>query len=249
MQKITIPDPENETLTAQFIALYQVLSRIDRHQGFSLEYSPRKKQYPLITLPLFVCGHDQRIMTTLPITCFSNKVGIKARDKAVEEYIENLSNVFGQIDGAENAISLPIFELVSNIFEHSRKEEGWAFAHLDKQKKYLEISIADSGIGLTESYRRGKNLKLSDADAIGEAIIGNSTKSEYERGYGIKTSKNIICKELKGSFLIFSGKAVLIAEGKEEKLIELDKSVWDGVILGYKIPIPEKPVNIYPYLE
>jgi len=54
---------------------------------------------------------------------------------------------------------------------------------------------------------------------------------------------------LKACFIAEFCSVSIVFEGVNDNLIKLDKPVWDGVILGYKIPIPEKPVDIYPYLE
>ena len=99
------------------------------------------------------------------------------------------------------------------------------------------------------SVTGSRSLVISHSDSIGQVMIGNSTKSAKERGYGVKTSRKLICNGLNGSFLILSGNAVLIVESKQEKFLELDKVEWQGVILAYRIPLFKQPFNIYPYLE
>jgi len=276
MQKITVPTPTKDNLTDQFISLYQVLLEIIKGNDITFEFSRSEKIYPLITLPLCALIRDKsykyllakssvlksnginfphgtnKIKATeyqIPIIFLSNKPTAQARDQLIGDFVEKLYTFMTPVAGVKDAIFHPISELIANIFEHSHKDEGWAFAQLNSGKKCLDICIVDSGRGLRESYKQEKNFNISDADAIGQVMIGNSTKLYNERGYGVRSSKKLICQGLKGSFLIFSGKAALIAESRDEELIELDKAIWNGVVLAYRIPLLKEPINIYPYLE
>lgn len=90
---------------------------------------------------------------------------------------------------------------------------------------------------------------MSDEDAIIEALKGNSTKSNRERGYGLRTSKNVVCKALDGGFILISGSAALVSNNKKENILTLPDFYWKGVIIAYRIPKPLSAVNIYEYIE
>lgn len=174
---------------------------------------------------------------------------LESKEKLSTQFDKIIFEALSAVPGSENAVYYPISELVTNIFEHSRKDEGWIFAQKYPKKNYLDICIADSGRGLAESYRDEKGLSLSDGQAIVEALSGNSTKAEVERGYGLRTSKRIVCEALSGSFVIVSGGSALIqAEGKEN-LVDTSPFFWKGVIVSYRIPRPIRPIDIYPFLE
>lgn len=85
-------------------------------------------------------------------------------------------------------------ELVTNIFEHSKKDTGFIFGQFYPNKNYLDICIVDFGRGFATAYKEEKGLNLSDSDAISEAMRGNSVKPEKERGYGIWTSKKLYAR-------------------------------------------------------
>jgi hypothetical protein len=85
-------------------------------------------------------------------------------------------------------------------------------------------------------------------EAINKTLEGYSTKPSKERGYGVKTSKQIICKALNGSFVIISGNAALISNQTENNTINFPLFNWQGVILSYRIGFPSGPVDIYPFL-
>ena len=249
MQNIVIPEPQNNSLVAQFIALHQVLAEIKKSPKVSFDFSNLKEIYPLTILPIcayiqdtgssYICLKNPKInsyleknkfpngtkellanSSNLPINLLSNFPDIKTRDELIYNFGKKLYEMMGSVEGTRDALFYPISEFTTNIFEHSKKAEGWVFAQVDKQKNILDICIVDSGRGLRK-----------------------------ERGFGVRTSKNLVCDDLKGSFLIVSGSAALITEGKDEKLLELDKPIWNGVVLAYQIPLPKGPVDIYKYVE
>ncbi|MCX6785612.1 MAG: hypothetical protein NTZ18_02030 [Candidatus Komeilibacteria bacterium] len=151
-------------------------------------------------------------------------------------------------EGIKNAIYYPIEELTNNIFEHSEQDMGFIFSQFYPKKKYLDVCIVDTGIGYAMSYKKEKGLNLSDEDAIAEVMKGHSVKKSNERGYGVRTSKRLTCEGLGGDFVIISGSTMLISNKKEETLFTGADFHWKGVIIAYRIPQPEQPVNIYPYI-
>jgi len=102
---------------------------------------------------------------------------------------------------------------------------------------------------LSKTYEEEKNLKLSDTDSIVEVLKGRSTKPSIERGYGVRTSKRVVCECLGGEFVFLSGSSALVANGKNQKIVTLPGFYWQGVIVAYRIPKPLGPVDISPYLE
>ena len=184
----------------------------------------------------------------IPISVLRRNKG-KGREQLESMFSNLIYKVLGSIDGAQNVIYHPISELITNIFDHSKEDSGFVFGQYYPNKQYLDICIADTGRGLSRAYKDEKDLELSDKESIREALKGNSTKAGKERGYGIWTSKRIVCECLGGQFIILSGSSAYVSYGKEEKLVSLPNFYWQGVIISYRIPKPQKSVNIYPYLE
>ena len=276
MNKIVIENPTGASFSAQLSALYQTLTKIDQNNDNLFDLSNAKAPfYPLILLPLGVYINDSKsecvlpsegnsLITevmfpkgtdhnenfsqkVLPIVHLTNHSDIKSRDQLICDFIEALKLNTKELDS--NSLFYPITELLNNVFEHSKKDEGWVFAIVDKKNKFIDVCIVDSGRGLRRSYIEEENLNISHLEAIGQAMTGHSTKKDKDRGYGLFTTKNIICKGLLGNFLVITGNAVLIAEGGDEKVIELDRNIWNGVVLAYRIPLVKKKINIYDYLE
>lgn len=219
----------------------------------------------------YIPPSDNKVLSYLNTICFPNGVSsVSAFRQFSKNYIplgllrredrigrERLETLFSKmvyeslraIPGIENAVYYPITELVTNIFEHSKKDEGWIFAQLYPKKSFLDLCILDCGRGLAKAYLQEKSLKISDSEAIKRAMMGYSVKPGIERGYGIRSSKRVICEGFGGGFVIVSGGAGLISAGKEEKLVQFPSFKWQGVIIAYRIPQPKKAIDISPYLE
>ena len=141
-------------------------------------------------------------------------------------------------------------ELITNVFEHSKKDSGYIFAQFYPQKDYLDICIVDCGRGFATAYKEEKGLNLTDEQAITEAMMGNSVKEDKERGYGLRTSKNVVCKALKGGgFILISGSCALVATNRSEKLVFLRDFHWQGAIVAYRIPKPTGDIDYLKYVE
>lgn len=189
---------------------------------------------------------------------YKNYIPISVLRRETGEDRERLESMFATIvfkaldktpPGTSNVIYHPISELVTNIFEHSQQNTGHLFGQLYPKKNYLDICIVDGGRGLQKTYQEEKDLILSDKDSIIEAMKGNSVKPGKERGYGIRTSRNLVCDGLNGDFILISGSAALISNKNSNRIVVFDDFYWQGVIIAYRIPKPNKPIDISPFLE
>jgi hypothetical protein len=106
---------------------------------------------------------------------------------------------------------------------------------------FLDITIADTGIGIEQSY----------SDFLQEDIDFNrtikllfdqhySTKNPYERGTGIRDSISFIQKGLKGAYSLLSGNvfAFVIPNNNFSPLnLENYHFYWQGVLISMRIPL------------
>lgn len=185
----------------------------------------------------------------IPISFLSKSTDI--RDRALLEscFEELIYKTVGEISGSKNALFYPLTELIANIFQHSKRDEGWLFGQIYPKKKFLDLCIIDRGRGLKKAYKEELNIDITDAKAIEEAMRGVSIKPDHERGYGIRTSKKLVCEGMEGSFMLLSGRAALLAESKDQNLVNMDNFNWKGVIITYRIPFPSGEIDITPYIE
>ena len=191
----------------------------------------------------------QELRSYIPIAVLKRDDDSREKERTESCFLEMISKILKPTNAAKNAVYYPITELVTNIFEHSKRSEGYVFAQYYPKKKFLDLCIVDCGRGLACAYKEENNLNFTDAEAIKQVLSGRSTKSDIERGYGVRTSKRVICEGLGGGFILLSGDSALFSSKDKEKIISLPKFYWQGVIIIYRIPQPTKPVNITPYLE
>ncbi|MFH1946633.1 MAG: hypothetical protein ABIJ23_00535 [Candidatus Magasanikbacteria bacterium] len=183
-----------------------------------------------------------------PISKLNREKGID-RERLESMFATLVHKIVGTIPGARNAIYYPITELVTNIFDHSKTDRGYIFGQYYPNKNCLDICIIDRGRGLANTYKEEKSLDVSDNEAIKEVMRGHSTKINKERGYGVRTSKRVVCDCLGGEFTIISGSSALLSTKKGENLVNLPGFNWPGVIVAYRIPKPAGTIDISKYLE
>ena len=222
--------------------------------SYNLAGSPIKSYFNAINFPRGINSisrfeaEERKNRTYTPISILKKEEKEK-RERLETLFQEMIYKILDASESAKNAIYYPISELVTNIFEHSKKNHGFIFGQLYPQKEYVDICVADSGRGLGKAYLEEKRLKLSDEDAIREVMVEHSTKPNTGRGYGVRTSKRVICEGLNGSFMLISGTAALISSGAQEILTRLPDFYWPGVIVAYRIRKPKQPVDISRFIE
>jgi len=190
----------------------------------------------------------QRFKNFVPISIL-RKQAREQRERLEALFLEMVYKILANTKGAENAIYYPVGEFVSNIFDHSRKDEGFVFGQYYASKNFLDMCIVDCGRGLKNAYKEELGLELSDEAAINNALEGYSTKADRERGYGIRSSIKVVCQGLNGGFVLISGNSAFISIGTKQAVVSLPDFHWQGVIIAYRVPRPTAPVNISPYIE
>lgn len=183
-------------------------------------------------------------------------ISVLCREK--EKDAERLESLFSQLvynqlnpnTSARQAIYYPIGELVANIFEHSQSDRGFLFGQYYSQKEYLDICVLDRGRGLAASYEDRTGVSVEGLTAIEKALSGESTKEDQdERGYGLWTSKEMVCDGLGGSFGLISNTALYYANENNQKSTYLPEFNWPGVMIAYRIPRPTEPIDYTEYVE
>lgn len=280
MKPITIPKPTNDSLIAQLGSLYSTFNGVKFGEKLDFDLRLLKWACPLLILPISAYINEtgshskmdrcdiglylyrmgfpkgissisafQRQKTYIPISVLS-KEGKVGRGRLVSLFEEKIYKTLGRVAGARSAVWYPISELITNIFEHSKKDFGFVFAQYYPKKEYLDICIVDCGRGFANSYKEEKGMNLTDARAITEAMRGNSVKKEKERGYGLRTSKEVVCKALNGGgFILISGSCALVSTKQGNNLVNLPGFYWQGVIISYRIPKPKGDIDYLRYTE
>lgn len=278
-RSITVQRPSGDDLSHQLIALYRTLKGVRSGEAVEFGFSQLTWLYPMLILPIatyesatggthkdfpdavrnyaeaiqYPHGVDsieelQRNRSYIPIGVLKRSGGV-GREKLESAFSQRVLDTIQAVPESLPAIHYPISELVTNIFDHSQSEQGWIFAQWYPAKGFLDVCIVDRGRGLATTYKEEMGVSLRDEDALRRALRGVSTKETRGRGFGLRTSKDVVCKAFGGSFVFLSGGAAIISERQTDRIARLPGFSWQGVIVAYRVPKPAGLVDIYRYLE
>jgi anti-anti-sigma regulatory factor/anti-sigma regulatory factor (Ser/Thr protein kinase) len=123
--------------------------------------------------------------------------------------IEELSQRIEFGDGALNAITWGLFEVLDNVFQHSEADTGFFMAQIHKINRHLTFCIADSGIGVHKSFYKGGKYRPPTAfDALTLSIREGVSGTGDKRGNGLFGLKGLI-EASDGQLNIWSGRGTL----------------------------------------
>jgi anti-sigma regulatory factor (Ser/Thr protein kinase) len=175
------------------------------------------------------------------------------RENLISAFEKILCNQLNLTLQMQTCISYLISEAFDNVVEHANVQNGWIMAQNYPSYNYLDVCVADTGIGLLGAYQKmGFKEIVTSEKAMYEAINGRSTKGyEQSRGYGIKTSRKMLVNGLNGTYFLVSGNAFYYSSGEQELINAFDSSYfWNGTILALRIPKTEPlGFNYVNYLE
>lgn len=177
-------------------------------------------------------------------------IEILPNKKLIEKNLESLISNQNIHMGSLNAFGYFIGELIDNIYEHSEFSTAYIMAQRYKQKNFTEIGIIDNGISIPGSYE-SKGFNFNDIKALEEALKGLSTKYKSdERGYGLRTSLNILTEGFEAKCLIVSRGVGLIANKNNRFFCKMKKNnIFNGTLISTRFLNNIREVNVYDYIE
>lgn len=194
--------------------------------------------------------------TYLPILRFSTKGADEENGSnvgsSVAKFLKNRASLPTE---THTALSYLISETIDNILEHACSKAGYISCQAYPKLGYIDLCVFDSGISLIGSFRESKRMDETNSDVEAmEAVINDqvSTKNlpgAENRGFGIRTSREMLVNGLGGEYLIYSGCALFVSNPKEERIIGLPQTIGvRGTLVAMRIPISKKgftPSNYY----
>ena len=192
--------------------------------------------------------------TYIPIIDFAAGRNSDAKE-VVSSIAENM--IIQQLNirpNVANGLKYMIDETLDNITEHSESDRGYIFAQAYPTKGFLDVCIADRGINLLGSYMKLPDNEIaSDMEAIKAANRGISSKNlpdAENRGFGIKTSKQMLIQGLGGQYLMISGSCLYIKSRNIDSFYEMPHGLrWNGTIVALRIPYHSDTFNYIDYIE
>lgn len=192
--------------------------------------------------------------TYIPIIDFAASRNNDAKE-AISSVAENI--IIRQLNiqpNVANGLKYMVEETLDNITEHSESERGYIFAQAYPKKGYLDICMADTGVTLLGSYEKLPDNEIADdLEAIKAANRGISSKNlpdAENRGFGIKTSKQMLIDGLGGQYLMISGACMYIKSPGFDSFYMMPEGLrWNGTIVALRIPYNSATFNYINYIE
>ena len=192
--------------------------------------------------------------TYIPIINFAAGRNSDAKE-VVSSIAENM--IIRQLNirsNVSNGLKYMIDEMLDNITEHSESSRGYLFAQAYPSKGFLDVCIADGGISLLGSYKKLPDNEItSDMEAIKAANRGLSSKNlpdAENRGFGIKTSKQMLIQGLNGQYMMISGSSLYLKSRNIDSFYAMPNGLrWSGTIVALRIPYHSDTFNYIDYIE
>jgi hypothetical protein len=153
-----------------------------------------------------------------------------------------------------SAVMYLIDEAIQNIIDHSKESRGYILTQYYRTKRWVDICIADRGVGLLRSYQVNGQPEISSHHAaMQKAVTGQSTKDRPEkRGFGISTSTEMLAKGIGGKYSLLSGAALFTQTPENDRqIIDLQPNMlYPGSIVTLRIPLmPPAGFSVYDYVN
>lgn len=171
------------------------------------------------------------------------------KSEIIENIIKICTHKIGSPQGAINALSLAVDEIIDNIEEHSGAKYAWINAQYYPTKGYLDMCILDRGVTILGNYEKHGISINDDSEALKKALEGLSTQPETIRGSGLRTFTRLIRGGFGGEMVIISGKAIASADKKKTPLVQKLSIDWQGTIVAIRIPKRLKSIDYTSYIE
>lgn len=187
--------------------------------------------------------------TYLPMILFD--VQGKEREACASAVFQVIKEQTGLKNEYINAVDYLISELTNNIAEHSEDTNGLVTFQYYPTKGFIDICIADNGIGLYKSYEKSAIFHpANEEEAIKYAVRGRSTKDRAEsRGFGISTSIDMITTGLNGTFILWSGENYYIKNRKIEKIVFEENASFIGCYVTLRLHLNVENFKFYDYVN
>lgn len=172
-------------------------------------------------------------------------VGSKIRELIKDQFPELAD------DGGIMWINYPIIEVIDNVDYHSDCEFGALLVQNYPRKPFLDLCIADNGVSIPGNFERyGIDFK-SDEAAVRRAMeegLSTRTDTGHKRGFGLRTTVEMVCDGLNGELFLSSRQATL-GRGRSggPTRYELEHE-WNGTVFIARLNQPDGEFNYLDYI-
>lgn len=254
-EKVVIDLSQAEWFTPTFLA---PISEIYNSQGIEIEFEfpshPGVKTYlDKIGFPNGFANPPDKVENSLPLCKMEPEegpdtfeiVGSKIR-KLVKKQIEGTP-----WEDAQTGVVYPISEIVDNVDYHSDCDLGTLLVQYYPKKEFLDICVVDDGITIPGSYENYGVEISSDEEALRFALEeGKSTRPNTGmlRGFGLRTTADMIVNGMRGEILLSSRNATLYQDDQSTPRTILSNFEWDGTVFAARLELPKEDFSYHDYI-
>lgn len=151
----------------------------------------------------------------------------------IRQLLERTTFAEGVLQSFEWALN----EIAGNILIHADVSEGWIQVVLHPSTHHLAIVVADGGLGIPNTIRRGfpEQAQLADEDAIAYALKeGITSKPNYGQGKGLTGTLEIV-KKNQGGYLAVHSRSGLVEWRDNRMNIKGDFPPFRGTLIDIQL--------------
>lgn len=212
--------------------------------GFDFPEKPGIQAYlDQIGFPDGAVSPTKQYQNHLPLCRLNTNTDTDAVEIVGSKMSDLLANQFADApSGTITAVQYPMHELIDNVDYHSRCDNGSLLIQNYPNKSYLDICVADDGVSIPGSYDDFDIEFESDVDALLKATNGVSTKPNtgHERGYGLRTTTELICDGLDGEVLLASRDGFIHRKGDGDFSTASEEIHWPGTVFVARLEMPDE---------
>lgn len=178
----------------------------------------------------------------LPLCRLSSDSGQSTSEKVTSKLRDLLKKQFPDMPSSGlTAIEQPITEIIDNVDQHSNYEHGAFLMQYYPKKEFLDFCIVDNGRSIPGNYDYHGVKYEGEEEAVRMALRGISTKEDFghNRGFGLKTTANLVCDGLNGRIVLSSHNATLTRVNDATPYQIYDGYTWGGTTFAARLQPPE----------
>ncbi|WP_127117883.1 hypothetical protein [Halorubrum sp. PV6] len=212
-----------------------------------------KRYLKMIDFPEGTPDPPDRYRNTLPLCSMNTSRDADAVDIVSEKMGQLLKDQFLSDSDIDQVMWLkyPFSETIDNVDTHSKCDFGALLIQNYPSKNFFDFCIADDGISIPGNFEEHNITFPSDDEANRMAMEdGYSTRQtdDGRRGFGLRTTVEMVCDGLMGEVLISSRDSTLSRYRNNKITREIKSRSWSGTIFAARLHPPSDDFSYIEYL-
>lgn len=216
-------------------------------------YAPVKRYLRMIDFPGGTPEPPEHYTNTLPLCLMNTKRDEDAVDIVSEKMGKLIKNQFLSDKDIDQVawLKYPFGETIDNVDTHSGCDYGALLLQNYPSKSFFDFCIADDGITIPGNYEEHDIPFRTDHEANRMAMeegISTRQNDDYSRGFGLRTTVEMVCDGLNGEVLLSSRESTLSRRQNNKIKRKAKDRSWNGTIFAARLHPPSDDFSYMEYL-